>query len=246
MTQTDALPDPYLNPELRADTLDSWLIRRAILKVLHDHVPASDGGVLLDVGCGHQPYRPFIEKERGWRYVGVDVPITGYSPPDAFWDGLHLPVGSQSVSTVLLTEVLEHCPEPVVLLREVCRVLRPAGLVIATTPFLWPLHDVPYDVARYTPFTLARFYSDAGFTEVSVWSTGGWHQALAQMLGLWVRRSPMSERKRVIASRALLPVIRRLARNPTQVEQPFRERQMPTTLAVTARAPGAVRTPFPE
>ena len=140
--------DPYLNPVLRHDTLDSWLIRTAILQVLRDHVPMSDGGVLLDVGCGHQPYRSFVEKERNWRYVGVDVVGTGYSPPDALWDGLRLPFASQRMSAVLLTGVLEHATEPAALLGEVCRVMRPGACVVATTPFMWPLHDVPYDVAR--------------------------------------------------------------------------------------------------
>jgi SAM-dependent methyltransferase len=233
--------DPFLNPQLRPDTLDSWLIRRAILQVLRDHVPQSNGELMLDVGCGHQPYRPFIEGERGWRYLGIDVSGTGYTPPDALWDGLRMPIATQSVAGLLLTEVLEHCLEPVTLLREACRVLRPGAMVIATTPFMWPLHDVPHDVARYTPFTLTQFFADAGFVDVRVWSTGDWHQAFAQMIGLWVRRSPMGARKRAMMSRAALPVVRWLAQRPLPSRQRFQESQMLTTLAATARTPSSAR-----
>jgi SAM-dependent methyltransferase len=226
--------DPFLDPRLHMESLDNWLIRTAILRVLRENVPASDGGMLLDVGCGHQPYRPVLETQMGWRYVGVDIPITGYSPPDVFWDGLRLPFRADSVSALMLTEVLEHCPEPSLLLAEARRVMRPGATAVATTPFLWPLHDVPYDVARYSPFTLKRLFEEAGFTEVRVWSTGGWHQALAQMLGLWVRRGPMSERKRALMSRMLVPVVRSLARRQPGPVTDFHESQMPTTLAIVA------------
>ena len=72
----------------------------------------------------------------------------------------------ESVDCVLLTEVLEHCPEPRIVLAEVYRVLRRPGLVFMTVPFLWPLHEVPFDEVRYTPFCLRRHFEQAGFVRL--------------------------------------------------------------------------------
>ena len=33
---------------------------------------------------------------------------------------------------------------------------------------------------------------NSGFTNIVIRATGGWHLALAQMLGLWLKRSPIN------------------------------------------------------
>lgn len=53
-----------------------------------------------------------------------------------------LPFGDQSFSTIILTEILEHLPDPTKMLEEVWRVLTPGGVVIGSTPrrsILWKL-----------------------------------------------------------------------------------------------------------
>jgi SAM-dependent methyltransferase len=48
-------------------------------------------------------------------------------------------------------------------LHEIFRVLRPGGCVLFTCPFVWPLHEAPYDYARYTPYSLEDLVKKAGF-----------------------------------------------------------------------------------
>ena len=172
-------------------------------------------GVVLDLGCGVQPYRSLYlaPPSRAVRCIGVDMPTDRYGGHDVGWDGTRLPIGSASVDHVVATEVLEHCPDPGLVVAEAFRVLQPGGRFFFTVPFLWPLHDAPYDEYRYTPFALERILAAAGFTDITIAAMGGWDASLAQMLALWVRRRPMGPRRRKVLSALAVPVVRRLVRN---------------------------------
>jgi len=213
MPEPAPAPDAYLRPALRPRALDSALQRRAVLAFLEEIGPTLSG-VVLDVGCGHQPYRELLTgPQRGTQlYVGIDLPPTRYRSPDVVWEGTALPLRTASVDAAIATELLEHVPDPMPLLREVHRVLRPGGRLHLTVPYLWPLHDVPDDQYRYTPFALERILRAAGFDDIELRATGGWDASLAQMLGLWVRRRPMSRRLRAPLSIVLTPVVAALAR----------------------------------
>ncbi len=82
-----------------------------------------------------------------------------------------------------------------------------------TVPFLWPLHDVPYDEYRYTPFALRRLLEGAGFTDITVRPLGGWDASLAQLPGLWALRRPMPVWKRRIVKLLTQPLVRHLLRH---------------------------------
>ena len=169
-------------------------------------------GRLLDVGCGDQPYRRFVTTPPSSvvEYVGLDIEGGRYSTPDVTWDGISMPFADSIFDCALMTEVLEHCPAPSALLAEVHRVLGPGSVVFITVPFVWPLHDVPHDEWRYTPYALRRLLRESGFRGVSVSALGGWDASLAQMLGLWAKRRPMPKWKRSVVLRLLFPVIRGL------------------------------------
>ncbi len=201
--------DEYVQPRLGPATLDIGGQRQSILRALVVRL-ADFEGTVLDIGCGYMPYRSLLlaPPSRAERYIGLDLPGTPYGSPDLAWDGRSIPLAGNSINSALATEVLEHCTDPELLLREACRVLKPGGLVFFTGPFLWPLHDVPHDECRYTPFALARHLKTAGFGRVQIEALGGWDASLAQMIGLWVRRRPMSPRRRAILSRALTPIVR--------------------------------------
>lgn len=183
---------------------------------------------------------------RASSYAGVDLPGTVYGSPDVAWDGSRLPVADGAIGTVLLTEVLEHTPDPAAVLREVARVLQPDGLLFLTVPFLWPLHEVPRDEARPSPFALQRMLRSAGFDEVRISALGGWDAAAAQMIGLWVRRRWVgSARNRAVRwllswpAVAAVGLLAKLDRSPSR----FDEGTMITGLAATAVKPlcGGVR-----
>jgi glycosyltransferase involved in cell wall biosynthesis/SAM-dependent methyltransferase len=238
----------FLDVPLAPATMDLYVVRHAIRRTVEQALPHLSG-VLLDVGCGESPYRELIlEGSRVTRYIGLDFASGNYAArrrPDLTWDGSRIPLDDASVDCVLATEVLEHCADPLGLLREVRRVLVPGGVLVLTVPFLWPLHDAPHDHYRYTPWSLDRYLTDAGFDAREIAPLGGWHASLAQMLGLWVRRAPMSATERAEMESTLFPLYQRLA----QEQEPtlgLGDGQMITGLRATARASRArVNAPHP-
>lgn len=180
----------FLAPRCTLAMLDRYVVRQGILTALHAVLPQLSG-TLLDVGSGQQPYKPLLlsPPSQVHTYLALDLRNhLAYQKPDLEWDGTHIPLHENSVESALATEVFEHCPHPEVVMREICRTLKPGGILFFTVPFLWPLHDVPYDEYRYTPFALERHLRNAGFANIELKATGGWDRSMAQMIGLWARR----------------------------------------------------------
>nr|WP_315155939.1 class I SAM-dependent methyltransferase [uncultured Flavobacterium sp.] len=231
--------DNFTNIPFTKDNLDSYFIRTSIFKALISSLPQFNG-MLLDIGCGKMPYKNYILKHSNIKqYIGLDIESAlvydAQVKPDYTWNGEKMPFENNSFECAFGTEVLEHCPEPEIVLKEVLRVLKPDGVFFFTVPFLWNLHEVPYDEYRYTPFSLERHLRNSGFKEIEIKATGGWHASMAQMLGLWVRRSPMSARKRNALSLVLKPIIKFLIKMDKPEQVVFKEGQMITGLYGTAK-----------
>ena len=128
-------------------------------------------GVLVDVGCGQKPFRPFLRPDR---YIGVDLPhfsggIVGTrAAADVFGDGSALPFRDGSVDTVVAFQILEHTADPCRVLRESHRILRPGGGLLVTVPQSYPMHGVPFDFYRYTAYGLRHLLEQSGFRVESV------------------------------------------------------------------------------
>lgn len=233
----------FLNPPLVPNKLDRYIVRSSILKAFQETLPQLQG-TLLDVGCGQMPYKPLLlsRDSNVEKYIGLDLEGGRHSQrkqPDLLWDGKTIPLDNESIDCAIATEVLEHCPDPEIVMKEIWRVLKPGGILFFTVPFLWNLHETPHDEYRYTPFALKRHLIQSSFTEIEIKAMGGWDAALAQMLGLWVRRRFRGSGKkqkllRGTLSRLFLPVIQFLYerdRAPTE----FKEGTMITGLKGTAR-----------
>lgn len=230
--------DDFINIHFESKTLDIYYVRRSIFQAIQQIVVSFKGN-FLDFGCGKMPYKKFIiSNSTVHTYTGIDLEVSlqydSIIKPDIFWDGKKMPLDNNSFETVMATEVLEHCNKPEVTLNEIYRVLTENGLFFFTVPYLWTLHEVPHDEFRYTPFSMKRLLEEAGFKSIEIKSLGGWNASLAQMLGLWVRRSPLSAKKRRWLSVILKPIIKYLIKNDI-IKNNFYEGQMITGLYGTAR-----------
>ncbi len=185
--------DQFLQIPLSGETIDLYYHRTSIAVALKNVLRELDGD-LLDIGCGKMPYKKFIlENSKVDKYVGLDIESAlTYDEnvsPDLLWDGITIPIDANSYNCAMATEVLEHCPEPEKTLIEIYRILKPNGVFFFTVPFIWNLHEIPHDYYRYTPYALSHLLSKTGFRNIEISALGGWHGSMAQMLGLWMKRS---------------------------------------------------------
>jgi SAM-dependent methyltransferase len=136
----------------------------------------------------------------------------------------------------MATEFLEHYAEPDAALKEIFRVMKPNGRVFATVPFVWNLHEIPFDEYRYTPYSIERHFKNAGFRDIQIKALGGWNLSFAQMIGLWVTFSKMRGLTRKVVKNLLFPFyvwLVKTDRKPNEFDG-F-ENSMFTGLSITAR-----------
>lgn len=143
------------------------------VRFLKPHLAVLTGSV-LDVGCGEMPFRSLINL--GARYTGLDVPQAREfgmrGDGDIFsFDGRTIPFPDASFDNVLCTEVLEHAEDPVMLVSEMHRVLKPGGILLATVPFSARVHYAPHDYHRFTRFRIAQMLTR--FKDVEIAERGG-------------------------------------------------------------------------
>lgn len=130
-------------------------------------------GVLLDYGCGGQPYKAYLLQFLE-NYIGADVAAAqGTSLDIQFYPDQSLPLTGQSVDTILSTQTLEHVRAPAQYLQECARLLRPGGHLLISVPMQWRLHEVPHDFWRFTKYGLQELMDQHGFEIVEICTCGG-------------------------------------------------------------------------
>ncbi len=125
-------------------TRELTVIQRAVL----DELPAlglPPGASVLDAPCGAVAGLAMALIEKGFHAIGADVdPEAGVRLGNAFAKvdlDTALPWPGQSFHAVISTEGIEHLENHFSFLREVCRVLKPGGILILTTPNITALRS---------------------------------------------------------------------------------------------------------
>jgi SAM-dependent methyltransferase len=117
-------------------------------------------GRIIDVGCGSQPYRTYFPHATA--YTGCDV-TADRSRVDFVCPADRIPVEAQAFDSVICTEVLEHVPNPLSVMREFHRILVHDGRVLITVPMFWPAHEQPWDFRRFPGHGLLHLANASSF-----------------------------------------------------------------------------------
>jgi SAM-dependent methyltransferase len=156
--------DVLLYGASRTAALDTLLAWRESTPGLHEFVPdyhrlqlehwiwrrrGDLGDRVIDVGVD-------VGNPRRWISPGYQTLGLG-DAEDIHGDVLALPLDDNSIDGFVLTEVLEHCTDPPRAIREVWRVLKPGGLLLVTSPFVWPEHATA-NYRDYWRFTRQGWY----------------------------------------------------------------------------------------
>ncbi|HEX7553916.1 MAG TPA: methyltransferase domain-containing protein [Geothrix sp.] len=190
---------PFLRRKVRR--LYRWMLRRlgvieARDQVLGMFLQGRPSGTLLEVGCGSGARLAALARD-GWQVVGQDVDARSAEYAQSrhgvavrVGDLRNLELGTASFDCILMNNVLEHLHDPVGVLQECLRILKPGGRLVAVTPnprslgartfgAHWLALDAPRHIHLFHPGTLARVARMAGFTRLETFSTVAHAELLA-------------------------------------------------------------------
>ncbi len=154
-------------------------------KVMYLRAPYK--GRLLEIGAGSgEQLKELIEF--GWDGEGVDSDVVAVEK--AVKNGLRVQCGTveaqrypdNSFDVIIMNHVIEHVHDPLSLLRECYRILRPGGKLAIVTPNIlslghrmfkasWFPLDPPRHLRIYTPPALLHTIGKAGFTAMNAFTT---------------------------------------------------------------------------
>jgi SAM-dependent methyltransferase len=119
-----------------------------------------EGAVVLDAGAGDQPYREHFSH---CRYEAADFEAVSkpYAKSTYVCDLTQIPVEDARFDAIVFSQVMEHLPDPLAVLKELRRVLKPGGVLFYSGPFWFEEHEKPYDFYRYTSFALRHLFQAA-------------------------------------------------------------------------------------
>lgn len=100
-------------------------------------------------------------------------------------------VEDESVDVVNAIELFEHVYELDKAIYECYRILKPSGLLIVTTPFLYPVHADPYDFQRWTIDKWKRKLNEVGFIIEKTEIIGRFFSIFIDMLKALIISFPM-------------------------------------------------------
>ena len=120
---------------------------------------------ILNVGSGGFVSRSIAHINSGATVLNVD--IDPKRNPDVVADICSMvDFEDECYDAVFMVEVLEHVKSPQKALQEVHRILRKGGILILTTPFLFEIHDRPYDYYRFTKYGLELLLEDYASVQI--------------------------------------------------------------------------------
>lgn len=196
---------------------DNWVRAQA------DQLPP--GSRVLDAGAGASKYQPIFahcryETQDFCQYQG---PLVKYTRPiNHVSDITQIPIPDGVLDAILCTEVFEHVTDPMAVLSEFARLLKPGGRLFLTAPMSSYLHMEPYHFyGGFTEYWYRYWLPRRGFKVDSLTPEGGPTRMAVAFLHAWQDEWQRWEAGRRGVARGLSWCLRKLVRLPLYRVLPF-------------------------
>lgn len=150
---------------------------------------------VLDAGAGNMPYRNLFEHTN---YESADFRQVGSNESNKITyvcDLQNIPVENSRFDFIIFNQVMEHLPEPALVLRELNRILKDKGKVLYTAPLFYEEHMVPHDYYRYTQYGINHLFSQADFSIDEIDWLEGYFGTVAYQFDTMSRYIPSNPRE---------------------------------------------------
>lgn len=164
-----------------------YSLRRYYVDEFHSrHIPTfSNQSLVLDLGGNKVDKRgEFNITDFDLRVIYANLSIEKL--PDIQCYAEAVPFKSKTFDSIICAELLEHVPDPRLVLQEVYRILKPGGVLLITVPFLYHIHADPYDYGRYTNHYWRENLMRMGFQNIQIEKQGLFWSVIIDMLRVYV------------------------------------------------------------
>jgi len=155
----------------RQDQIQAWF--RSLEEVIQKSADLIEErvkpGKILDVGSGYGFFLQYMA-QKGWQADGIEISQPGRNYCQTHFPGLRIrsnplpdpSIPDRSYDVVTLFYVIEHLADPLLVLREAFRLLKPGGLLLLRWPHTTPIIRLLGPFSRlldlyHTPFHLFDF-----------------------------------------------------------------------------------------
>lgn len=170
----------------------SYFVATLQIKAYQKVIEEYSQGNLLDCGAGTVPYYGIYkdlvdgvtcidwgDSYHKLSHIDKEVNLTGKLP---FADGTY--------DTILLSDVIEHLPNPDNIFSETSRLLKKGGHVLIFVPFMYGVHEAPHDYHRYTEFALNEYARRYKLVPVHLEPYGGGPDVVVDVVNKMLDKTP--------------------------------------------------------
>ncbi|MDD5438188.1 MAG: class I SAM-dependent methyltransferase [Patescibacteria group bacterium] len=143
-------------------------------------------GRVLDLGAGDVLRYKDLFKQAD-QYLTQDHREAANYKHDFVCDASRVPAPDASFDVIICTQVLEHVPNPFLVMEEAARLLRPGGRLILTVPQTNEIHEAPYDFFRYTKYGIMEMSKKCGLKVEEIHGLGDfWTMRVKEAQRFWI------------------------------------------------------------
>ena len=137
------------------------------------------GGRRID---GHDSYYSLVQNISNVKYIGLDIE-DGPGVDVVSIDPYCTPFEDNSVDIVITGQMFEHCEFFWLTIKDMARIIRPGGYILAITPASGPVHRYPVDCWRFYPDAYAALCKWADLKHIDSWQdpAGKWYDQVGIM-----------------------------------------------------------------